>query len=167
MPKTNAEWQALDDRLAREVMGWCGWDDIPESDRNELREPLDGGFDYLAAGFSVSEYEAFSVATHRAFWWQKHPEHGWDHAYDCRDWQPHEDVAQALGVLDAIISRGFDADLRILYHDPKHQAWIRPADFSFGACMGRHIERAKAICLAAERWANAQKEKPLNVGLTA
>jgi len=131
MPKTDAEWQALDEQLAREVMGL------------HIFVPISGGREWRDNS-GVSHYGVI--------------DHGHSHSKLPR-WQPHEDVAQALGVLDVVVRRGFDADLRIRYHDPKHQAWIRPADFCFGVCMGRHTGRANAICLAIEKWANAQKEE--------
>jgi len=160
--KTDAEWRELDEQLAREVMGRRKWDDIPEPDRKELRERQDGGFDYLAAGFSASEYEAFCLATHRDFWWERYSEHGWTHAYDCRGWQPHEDVAQALGGRDKIVQQGWDFVLGAAL-GKQLQIFVTAA-FAPEAGVGLfESDRsantdAKAICLAIERWLNVQKE---------
>jgi len=157
--KTDAEWRELDEQLAREVMGRRKWDDIPEPDRKELRERQDGGFDYLAAGFSASEYEAFCLATHRDFWWERYSEHGWTHAYDCRGWQPHLDVTQAMDVLEALSQKGINYSItRFAKHEIIVQLWgYLRGRFCVRRQTGRIVRRT--ICLAIEQRLDAQKEK--------
>ena len=116
--RTDAEWRALADRIAREVMKY------------EVK-PYRGGWMYSVP----SAVHAPTIM----------------HALD---WRPHNDVAQALIVLDAIVNRGFDVGL-ISHHNSRHKSWIVPTKCHGPWWEVSHQRRAKAICLTIEKWMEA------------
>ena len=119
MPKTDAEWRALDERLAREVMGW-----------------------------------------HKHLFWWSLDESGCPvSVHLIPDWQPHKNVAQAIEVADMLIDQ--HPDMRYtLQRDPRlYWCFFHfSPEWSTVRYVGFECTLAEAICLAAEQWANAQKE---------
>ena len=157
MPKrTDAEWQALDARIAREVMGWVKWNEIPQAEREAVPEVTGGRWDYLRHGFSSDEYETFRKEGRQAFWW-KHSKPGWIHAQEIRDWQPHKVVAQTLMAVHKIIEQGWwfrlDAGCRFYAGVRARFAWAASYKAYY---VGYDKLEAKAICLALEAWLDAQ-----------
>jgi len=145
MSKSDAEWQALDEQLAREVMGWRKWDELPEDARRAY---------WKRTGGEPEEWEWYN----RLFWWSLDESGCPTTEILLPDWQPHEDVAQAMEVLKAL-------QVKIL----EHQGWATATltiRLSPGRCrlkvaniLGpRADDVPKVICLTAEQWANAQKE---------
>ena len=164
MPKTNAEWRGLDEQLARQVMGWCQWHDIPQAERDSFLLIRYGGLVdapyWDNSGQPSVGWTELTLTTQQSFWWKKHPEYRWIHAEAIREWQPHEDVAQALMAARKIVERGWGFQLRIFtYPEPltlksAAELWTYDTLPSEGCA----DTDAKAICLAIEQWLDAQKE---------
>jgi len=149
MSKTDAEWRALDERLAREVMGLLVWDDLTPEEQQ-------GYIDVVPKQFLDMSLERW-----KGNYWKR--EYGSVFIDDYSSWRPHQDLGQAMEVRDKIVQQGWD--------------------FVLGAALGRELQifvtaafapeagvglfesnrstntDAKAICAAAERWMDAQKEK--------
>ena len=149
MPKTNAEWRELDEQLAREVMGWCKWGELPEAARRAYWEALGEGPD---------EYRM----THNGLRWWYIDELGCpDTDYRLSEWQPHEDVAQALMALDTVAEKYPDVGYTLERATPKRLRGYMcalgnpdaPETLAFAPTL------REAICSALEKWMDAQ-EKP-------
>ena len=127
MPKTDAEWQTLADRIAREVMKYEA-------------KPYRGGWVYSVP----SAVHAPTIM-------------------DALDWRPHKDVAQAVLARDRIVEQGWDFVLGASLSGQRKVLVV--ASFVPEAGVGMfESERSaetdgKAICLAIERWLDAQKEE--------
>ena len=127
-----AEWQALDARIAQEVMGWIlkRYSEAPTFDAQRLVWYVPVGNQRQSLQFRM---------------WKE-------------EWQPHKDVAQAMMALDVVVKRGFDTDIKTRHYDSLREIWIVPAECRGPCWLGVHESRAKAICLAAEQWMDAPKE---------
>ena len=152
MPKrTNAEWRELDERLAREVMGLCKWDELPEAARQTYWRIVE------------KEPEGWSLETYnrRQWWFVFVNESGCPWAdYSIREWQPHMAVTQALSVLDRIakIRRHGHSIFLLAPHLTRYRVLIWEGFGCVGIWRGEHASRAKAICLAIKAYLDAQKE---------
>jgi len=147
MPKrTDAEWQALDQRIACEIMGLLTWDDLTPAERQDYIDVV------------PKKFLDMSLERWKKNYWKRQYESVFPlHAFS--GWQPHLDVEQAFRVLDAIVALGFDAGVKTRHYDSLHEVWIVPAECRAPCWLGVHDERRKAICLSVEQWANAQKEE--------
>lgn len=131
MHRTDAEWQALSARLAREVMGFEEQDAYGEG-----------------ILFWVSE-------TDKEYLVEEPDSYAW---MDWEVWEPYLDVAQAMRVLDRIVARGCDASLKIHHHDSQREVWLTPPECRGPCRLGIDDSLASAICLAAEAWLDRDKE---------
>lgn len=133
-----SDWQALDARIAREVMGWVKWDGLPV-DNQEL------------------------VAIYNRRIWLRLDESGCPHSTDLlyKDWRPHENVAQALMAVRKIVQQGWAFQLRI-YIDYREPHVLKSAaelwNYDVLPCEGYEETDSKAICLAIEAWLDAQDD---------
>ena len=154
------DWQALDARIAR-MMGWIEWNDIPRADRDSILRRRGEDVPEILSKTSP-EWRAFALETVRAFWWEHHDEHGWIHAYERRDWQPHKDVAQALAAKNRLVSQGWRFQLKTFPPTELSLAKSAAEFYTYGTppYYSRADADAKAICLAIEEWMDTQKEKP-------
>ena len=135
--------EALNHRIAREIMGLTPdefFDDGTSvwwiSDSGERR--------FLIAGF-VDQPELESGYT---------------------EWQPHQNVAQALQAVDALVEKHPAIRYWLAYKplgrpDPDYwfTLWHPYCELYGHSLHGAGCTRAKAICLAIEKWLDAQKEK--------
>jgi len=164
MSKTDAEWRVLDEQLAREVMGWCQWHDIPQAERDSFLLIRYGGLVdapyWDNSGQPSVGWTELTLATQQSFWWKKHPEYRWIHAEAIREWQPHVAVAQALMVLDRIVKirRHGHSIFLLAPHLTRYRVLIWEGFGCVGIWRGEHASRAKAICLAIKAYLDAQKE---------
>ena len=148
------DWRALDARIAR-MMGWIEWDDIPRADRDSILRRRGEDVPEILSKASP-EWRAFALETVRAFWWEHHDEHGWIHAYERRDWQPHKDVAQAIGALERLSEQGVNYSItRFTKHEAIVQLW---GYLDRAVCVRRRTGEIlrETICLAIEAWLDAQ-----------
>lgn len=135
--KTNAEWHALDARIAREVMEWKEWEVLSEEARKAH---------WTRIG---EEPDNWNLAYYREKWWFLDESERADWEYSIDDWRPHECVAQALMAADKICDQGWDRELT-----RPGAAQKRYASFWKYRPMGRDTfdgcaeTDAKAICLA-------------------
>lgn len=161
--RTDAEWQALDARIAREVMGWIKWDEIPQAERDAVPEVTGGRWDYLKHGFSSDEYETLRKEGRCAFWW-KHSKFGWVHAQEIRDWQSHKNVAQPMLALRTLLVKiGSNAEARLFMRPlPGRcrvtiQNWVATGGVPAMLVRSPHVSNEMhAICLAIEACLNTQ-----------
>lgn len=128
--QTDADWQTLDARIAREVRGWVKWDELPT-----VNQQL--------------------VAIYNRRTWLRLDESGCPRSTDLlyKDWQPHKDVAQALKVKDEIVKRGWSFSLSKVPDFQTVGLFSKRATF----CPGVAKTDAMAICLAIEQWLGAQR----------
>ena len=128
--KTDAEWQALDARIAREVMG--------------LKQAcIDGDLCWVTPAFNY-RYLVCDSAILRI-----EPEY--------KVWQPHKDVAQALMAADKICDQGWDRELQRLGNAQRTYASFWRYDPFDPQTLGSYADSdAPAICLAIEKWLDAQ-----------
>ena len=156
MSKTTEQCLALDKKIAEDVMGWRKWDNIPQAERDEVPEVTGGRWDYLKHGFSSDEYETFRKEGRDAFWW-KHGKLGWIHAQEVRDWQPPNDVAQAMEALEALSQKGVNYSItRFTKAEVIVQLW----GYVGGVfCVRRWTNKimCETICLAIEQWMDAEE----------
>ena len=89
--RTDAEWQALADRIAREVMGWFKWDELPEILRLLFWKVIE------------TQPDEYDLAFNRNKWWSILESGCPDSEEGITDWQPHEDATQALLVLHTLL----------------------------------------------------------------
>jgi len=116
---TEAEWEAIAEQLAREVLNLTRWTD---------------------------EWEAE--------WWGAYK---YDAHIRVDSWQPHLDIGQAMMLKDKIVRQRWCFDLSnrpdsisVVYF----WEYLRPCV----GIQGANETDAKAICLAAEAWADAQEK---------
>jgi len=153
MPKTDAEWRALDEKLAREVMGWHKWDELPENAHRAYWQAI------------KEEPDEYSLAHNEQQWWSLDESGCPDGEKWLSDWQPHEDVAQALMALDALVDKHPDIRYWLAYKplgrpDPSYWCtlWQPYCELYGHSHDGSGAIPAKAICLAIRQWMDAQKE---------
>ena len=133
MPEAT-DWQALDARIAREVMEYYTWDGLTAKHHEEPPpEPINP-------------------------WWWADGEDGATIVVQMRHWQPHKDVAQALAALEVLRAKGHDTSIDQKAGGPR--CWVT----IWSKNAPRHIVEIhdllpKAICLALESWLDAHKEK--------
>ena len=129
--RTDAEWKALADRIAREVMGLIP-DEFFDDGTSVWWVSDNGERHFLIVGFA-DQPELESRYT---------------------EWQPHNDVAQALAVLDRIAETyhyGHSIFL-LASHLTHYRVLIWKGFGCVGMWQGEHTSRAKAICLAIEKF---------------
>ena len=134
-------------RIARDVLGWTKWDELPIIARMA----------YLA--ILPRKPDPFRLARLRKSWWSVSNECAYIKLFFAFDWQPHKDVVQALLVRDEIVKRGWCFSVHIDPRDVSPQgkvvvAFYRPVPYT--AFRARATTDAKAICLAADKWLGAQ-----------
>jgi len=147
MPKrTDAEWRELDERLARELMGLHKWGELPEDARRAYWEIID------------EEPDEYWLVHNERQWWSLDESGCPDGEEWLSKWQPHLDVTQAMDVLEALSQKGINYSItRFAKHEIIVQLWgYLRGRFCVRRQTGKIVRRT--ICLAAERWANAQKE---------
>jgi len=147
MTKSDAEWRVLDERLAREPMGWCKWGELPEAARRAYWEIID------------EEPDEYWLAHNEQRWWYIDELGCPDTDYRLSEWQPHLDVTQAMDVLEALSQKGINYSItRFAKHEIIVQLWgYLRGRFCVWRQTGKIVRQT--ICLAAEQWANAQKEE--------
>ena len=148
MPKSDAEWRALVEKLAREVMGWHKWDELPENAHRAYWQAI------------KEEPDEYSLAHNEQQWWSLDESGCPDGEKWLSDWQPHEDVAQALMAARKIVERGWGFQLGTFTY-PEPPVLKSTAEFWTYDTLpseGYAETDAKAICGAIEQWLDAQKE---------
>ena len=160
MPKrTDAEWETLGDRLARDVMGWSKWHELTEEEQGMVM------------------VVKLRYHNHGAYWWQRDDETYKVPVMHVRapilGWYPHKDRSQAMQVLDEMSSRRKGAMHNWFYRIqsypqvtghlynvflhtciyPRHSQAPLVLEYSADAYILTH-----AICLAIEQVMDAQKE---------
>jgi len=149
--KTDADWQVLDHRIARKVMGWFKWDELPEILRLIFWKVIE------------TQPDEYDLAFNRDKWWSVLESGCPDSEEDIVGWQPHNDVAQAVLARDRIVEQGWDFVLGASVSGQCEVLVV--ASFVPEAGVGMfESERSaatdgKAICLAIGRWLDAQKDK--------
>lgn len=161
MSKTDAEWQALGTRIARKVLGWTKWDDLPIIARMA----------YLA--ILPRKPDPFRLARLRKSWWSVSNECAYIELFFAFDWQPHKNVAQAMKVLDEMSRRCKGVTHNWFYRIQSYpqvsghlyNIYLQKSVPCEGSQSWRNLEysadadsREHAICLAMERWLDAQRE---------
>lgn len=129
MPET-IDWPALDACIAR-MVGF-----------KQKASPIDGTLLWIA-----NDEEEYLVGPRTQYAWAE-----WD------VWQPHTDMAQALLVRDEIVKRGWCYSLNIDPADVTPQGKVVVAFYRsvpYTAFRARATTGAEAVCLAVEKWANA------------
>ena len=124
--KTETEWQELSDLLARDVMGLIQVESLY-------------GLGKLWDSENGHEYHVALTPCYGTFY---------------KVWQPHNDVAQALAVLDRIAETyhyGHSIFL-LASHLTHYRVLIWKGFGCVGMWQGEHTSRAKAICLAIEKF---------------
>ena len=130
-----SDWQALDARIAREVMGW-------HQNPNAIAYP-----DWLNEEGKATGYCLFGALPYRMSF---------------PAWQPHKEVAQALMAVRKIVQQGWGFQLRIFIDYREPDALKSAAElWNYDVLPSEGYEETdpKAICLALEEWMDAQKEK--------
>lgn len=171
---STTDWQALDARIAPEIMGWMQWDELPSETQTAFLALSDAcGATRFHHTTSLemkptTQWNEVRLDRLRRSWWSLKAEDPASDQSECPtmvmwiyDWQPHNDVAQALMAADKICDQGWDRELTRLGSAKKRYAsfWkYRP----IGDCYTLHgyaDTNAKALCLAMEKWMDAQREK--------
>ena len=154
MLKTNAEWQALADHIAREIMGWVKWAELTEGEQKAVRKS-----------------HIWRHSPYDGYWWQRNLAilHI---AVGISLWQPHVNIAQAILVLDRMSGwrkgamRNWFYQIRSYPQVDGHlyNVYLRkcvPREGSQDWRVLKHSadadNRERAICLAIEQCLDAQK----------
>ena len=145
MAKSDKEWEELSRRIAQEVMSWKEWGALPEDARRKFWKVME------------TQPDEYDLAFNRDKWWSVLESGCPDSEEDIVGWQPHNNVAQALMVLDRIAETyhyGHSIFL-LASHLTRYRVLIWEGFGCVSMWQGEHTSRAKAICLAIEAWANA------------
>jgi len=148
MTKTDAEWQALDQRIACEIMGLLTWDDLTPAERQ----------DYIDV--TPKKFLDMSLERWKKNYWKRQHESVFPlHAFS--GWQPHLDVEQALRALDTVADKYPDVGYTLERATPKR---LRSYMCAFGnpdapETLTFAPTLREAICLAIEQFLDAQKEE--------
>jgi len=144
MTKTDAEWRALDQRIACEIMGLLTWDDLTPAERQ----------DYIDV--TPKKFLDMSLERWKKNYWKRQYESVFPlHAFS--GWQPHLDVEQALRALDAVRVKGHDISIDQKTGEPR--CWVTIWMENAPHIVETHDLLPKAICLAIEQWLDAQEEE--------
>ena len=124
--KTDAEWQALDARIAWVVMGWVKWDEL-----------------------SIVNQQLIAIYNRRT--WLTLDELDCPHSTDLlyRNWKPHNNISQAMLARDRIASQGFDWCISRWAGAPEIQVLFMQGTKHYD---GYAKTDGQAICLAIEQW---------------
>ena len=140
--RTNAEWRALADRIAREVMGCTKWDDLLENAQ------------WIHWSMIEEDPDEWNLTFNREKWWFLDESGCPDYEYSIEEWQPHNNVVQALTILDRIAETyhyGHSIFL-LASHLTRYRVLIWKGFGCVGMWQGEHTNRAKAICLVIEEF---------------
>jgi len=138
--KTDIEWQSLNVRIARKIMGWFKWDELPAEARK--------------AYWAIMEEEPgdWTLGYCHEKWWFLDDSDCPDWEYSIEEWQPHNDLTQAIKARDRIASWGFDWCISRWAGAPQIQVlFMRGAEHYDGYA----DTDAKAVCLAIENFREA------------
>ena len=156
MPEAT-DWHALDARIAREVMGYLSWDDLPAKARDAILD------------HENAQWRCALEEMHRMMWWEACEE--WPHGFwwvsaDLRleDWQPHKNVAQAMLALRTLLAKiGSNATAKIAMRPLADlyrvtiQNWVATGGVPAMLVRSPHVDNEMhAICLAIEACLNHQ-----------
>lgn len=128
-----SDWQALDARIGRKVMGW-----VPGRTRN-------GAYKI----WQTPNYDRTKYLVDR----------DWAATGGGLEfWQPHKNVGQAMLVKECIVKERWPG-CRFSMDSIQHLHCRVSFERSGQVYRGSHMVDAKAICLAIEKWLDAQKEE--------
>ena len=150
--RTDAEWQALADRIAQNVMGYGLWDELPEEARKTYWDRMMGSSSWE----SDDTLRIWVLAYNRDKWWSVLESGCPDSEEDIADWQPHLDVIQALMAADKICDQGWDRELtRLTRSKRRYASFWQYHPVGQDQYDGVADTNAKAICLAIEKFMEA------------
>ena len=146
------DWQALDARIAREIMLFVKWDDLSEDALKIYWETMD------------ERPTKVFLSHNRKYWWFLNESGCPDSTESLRSWQPHLKVAQAILALRTLLVKvGPHATAKIAMRPSASlyrttiQNWVSTGGVPAMLVRSPHVDNEMhAICLAIEACLNAQ-----------